>query len=622
MFDFVFFNKALQALDKKRQSPRNKQLRPLYDIDPAHNIAPSDNRSVSVRLSEEPEDLKKVCIHHNVSITADDLATHENFSIFRNFCHDDSVLAPIDQSFSIDSYMATFKSTNLLSLDNYERYSDKFCMYIKCLFGNSAQEGGMGPFQYTRMLVTFILLSQCLLRTKAFQKSLNIIGVGSNGKSQFMEILKRALGDKIACITSKRFFEPNETQQQNVDLDEVMFTYDAEADTVALTGFKSYVTDQTAQLTRKLWKGIDRNRRNLSSTVLCSNIPIRYTSTTQHPANYDTAFHRRVIVLPFYNILGKKSSPVEARARARNTSRASSSSTIVYDNGTESCADPMDSLLKRANYDIKKPDVAKKIYEGLIYYFLDCIHIFNLANLNATSNDYVESSFANQRALIAASNPFLSALFEKYVCLDQIYSTQADIDYHEGERVDLAQFFFENVKTSHLMAISLTKVCEEFVTGCAGIEVERRGASTGTTFIDGMDSIVNFPQQGQSTTTTGNVNPWQSEVGKFFARGLKLKTQLSYEQEQALKTPNYLYPMSALPVETDNFKRINLDYLEEHIFRNVPIGHRFFFNDQNFKRQMLTVIYNLCTNGKVIPQQLPLKQSTWIHCELRDLLNN
>ena len=172
------------------------------------------------------------------------------------------------------------------------------------------------------------------------------------------------------------------------------------------------------------------------------------------------------------------------------------------------------------------------------------------------------------------------------------------------------------------MAISLTKVCEEFVTGCAGIEVERRGASTGTTFIDGMDSIVNFPQQGQSTTTTGNVNPWQSEVGKFFARGLKLKTQLSYEQEQALKTPNYLYPMSALPVETDNFKRINLDYLEEHIFRNVPIGHRFFFNDQNFKRQMLTVIYNLCTNGKVIPQQLPLKQSTWIHCELRDLLNN
>lgn len=589
----------------------------MYDIDPAQNIAPQDNRSVSVRLAEEPDDLRKVCIHHNVSITVADLATHENFSIFRNFCHDDSVLAPIDQSFSIDSYLATFKTTNLLSLDNYERYSDKFCMYIKCLFGNSAQEGGMGPFQYTRMLVTFILLSQCLLRTKVFQKCLNIIGVGSNGKSQFMEILKRAFGDKIACITSKRFFEPNETQQQNTDLDEVMFTYDAESDTVALTGFKSYVTDQVAQLTRKLYKGIDRNRKNLSSTVLCSNIPIRYTSITQHPANYDTAFHRRVIVLPFYNILGKKSSPVEARTRARNG--VARSAEIVYTDRREPCQDPMDSLLKRANYDIKRPEVAKKIYEGLIYYFLDCIHIFNLANLNATSNDYIESSFANQRALIAASNPFLSALFEKYVCLDQIYKTQADIDGNEGEPVDLAQFFFDNVKTSHLMAISLTKVCEEFVTGCAGIEVERRGVSTGTTFIEGMDSIVNFPQQS-NVPSSGNVNPWQSEVGKFFARGLKLKTQLSYEQELALKMPNRLYPMDALSEDLD-FKRVNLDFLEDHIFQHVPIGHRFFFNDQNFKRQILSVIYNLCTNGKVIPQQLPLKQSTWIHCELRDLLN-
>jgi phage/plasmid-associated DNA primase len=173
----------------------------------------------------------------------------------------------------------------------------------------------MGPSQYVRMLVTFIFLSQTMLRNKIFQTSLNLIGTGSNGKSQFVELLSNVLGDKMVYITTKTFFNTvNELRQMALIDEEAFMVYDVEATEVDAAGFKTFVTDTLPPLCRKLYRSvIDRGKKNLASALFCSNYPLKYYNAYNNLI-YDGAFHRRVIIMPFYNILGKKVTTTTTRS--------------------------------------------------------------------------------------------------------------------------------------------------------------------------------------------------------------------------------------------------------------------------------------------------------------------
>lgn len=247
----------------------------------AHKTEAELEAASEVSAAEVLAYLRQVCSYleneHNLHISPEHFSRYKYFSIFRNYLPSDVVLTPLEKRFSIAEYLETFFSTNILSLDNYARYSQEFCIYARTLFGSSAEDGLMGPFQYSRLLVTMLILAQGMMRTKLFQVSLNLIGTGSNGKSFFMWMLKKCLGDKMANMQSKVMYgNTSETNQQAVGLEEAFFVYDQDADVVELAEFKKAVADIEGVLKRRLYKGLDRTRLNYATPILCSNLPLRY----------------------------------------------------------------------------------------------------------------------------------------------------------------------------------------------------------------------------------------------------------------------------------------------------------------------------------------------------------
>lgn len=397
-----------------------------------------------------------------------------------------------------------------------------------------------------------------MLRNKIFQASLNLIGNGSNGKSQFMDFLNTILGDKMVYITTKSFFNTvGETRQMSMVDEEVFLVYDVEANDVDVAGFKTFVTDTLPQLCRKLYKGLDRNRKNFASVVMCSNTPIRYM-TSSHSYLYDEAFHRRVIVLPLYNVLGRKprkrlfeqdlsrdssseeeeevedeeevendEEPSAKRRRTTETAEQAKRKRPSDDNGPprkRARAVEEESLFKKKNYNIKSEQTVNCIRRGIFFYLLDVIHVFDLAGLSATSNDYMQTSLANQRILGSANNAFANVLFDKYCVLDQIYTRPGDIYDHEAPPVDLAVFFYENMHASKLNGVSLDSVCN-FLDSCFGIQITK-------TQPQAFSSLANVsPDSDQPTTSSQkNNNPWATEIGKYLASGLLLKKELHGNQ--------------------------------------------------------------------------------------------
>jgi hypothetical protein len=383
----------------------------------------NDNALIKDRLGKNP--ILEMKTRHDVAVSEYDLNTFKNFSIFRNYTHEDSVMSPIGKSFDIHEYLLDFEQTCLLSLENITRYSEEFCAYMRCLFGNSANEGLMGPFQYVRLLITIILVALGLIRNKTPQTTLNLIGCGSNGKSQFLNILYRFLGDKMAYILSRSFFNDNELNQQGVGIDEACFVFDTEAEEVFLHVFRAFVGDEIAPPRRRLFKSLERDKKNLATVLLCSNAPLRYiTSNRNINSTYDLAFDRRVMVMPFYNIVGRPVSGASRVERAyKEYCRSLNTSGECYrpPNKKQRILEDeiqADSLFRQLNFDFKNEEVNKKIQCGLVYYLLDTIHVFDLANLNSSFHEHIVSSYANKRLLGKANYPFLQLLLDKYFCFD------------------------------------------------------------------------------------------------------------------------------------------------------------------------------------------------------------
>lgn len=404
------------------------------------------------------------------------------------------------------------------------------------------------------MLITYVFLAQSLLRNKIFQASLNLIGNGSNGKSQFMDFLNTILGDKMVYITTKSFFNTvGETRQMSMVDEEVFLVYDVEANDVDMAGFKTFVTDTLPQLCRKLYKGLDRNRKNFASVVMCSNTPIRYI-TSSHSYLYDEAFHRRVIVLPLYNVLGRKP---RKRLYEQDLSIDSESDDDCAEQQSSAKKPRIveeESLFKRKSYNIKNEQTVNCIRRGIFFYLLDIIHVFDLAGLSATNNDYIQTSLANQRILGAANNAFASVLFDKYCVLDQIYTRPGDIYNQQAPPVDLAVFFYENMHASKLNGVSLDSVCN-FLDSCFGVQITK-------TQTPAYGSLINIsPDDGSSSIPTSqkSTNPWATEIGKYMASGLLLKKELHGNQVIARSVK--IIKIKKFLINSDFFRRPSLNNL-------------------------------------------------------------
>lgn len=258
---------------------------------------------------------------YNILISPSDFDDYRYFSVFRHYHPTDTVFKPIQKSFSPREYLETFFKTPLLSLDNHARYSPEFCAYIRSLFGTNASEGLMGPFQYSRLLVVMLIIAQGFLRTKLFQVSLNLVGPGSNGKSFFMWILKRCLGDKMANVQSKVMYgNTSETNQQAIGLEEAFFVYDQDADFVELPEFKKGVADIEGVLKRRLYHSLDRTQLDYTTPIFCSNTPLRYN---RHGADDKVTrrFSTFALVALLFHLFSK---PLDLRVRLPPTPRRDS----------------------------------------------------------------------------------------------------------------------------------------------------------------------------------------------------------------------------------------------------------------------------------------------------------
>lgn len=449
IFDFLPLKSYIRAKLSSRLTRDSRNFELNQEINVATNSPLVQNLKTLFSEFNEVEDIIYDLNRRGIELTEEQLQTHHNYSTFRNYHPTDTVLTPIDRRFNIDDYLENFQTTNLLSLDNHERYSKEMCIYMRCLFGSDATEAQLGPFQYIRILITMSMLSMIFIRNKAFQSCLNFLGKGSNGKSNFVEILREIFGSKMTYVPGDQFFAGGETQQLSANMEEICCTYDMDIEKVMkLSTFKMYITDEIMMPRRLLFRGLTRDKKNKSSFLACSNDPLH----APVGPNYDVAFDRRVLIMPLYNVLGKMQNKPDFKTHTGNYKLYQSNPANKNNRFSPYVHRPAknnhETLFTQYKFDIKDEKVRKAIRRGILFYLLDTIHVFDLASLNASSNDYIESCVANRRLLAAANNIFFKALFEKYICADEFVSSYEEMEIYEEKSLDLAVFFIKNVPLS------------------------------------------------------------------------------------------------------------------------------------------------------------------------------
>lgn len=371
----------------------------------------------------------------------------------------------------------------------------------------------MGPFQWVRTIVFFIVLSQGLVRNTMLQTCLNITGPGSNGKSMFVRMLTKLLGDKVCFVHANELFSSNETQQQGVGLEEAIFLQDYETERLPSANFKSFVADNAPILKRKLYKcSVGRETENHSSFISCSNAPLKYTSAIFNPReDYDYAFVRRVTLIHLYNILG-------TNEKSENT------------NGL------LDSLFRTEGFDLNNEQTSQEIIIGLMYYMLDVLHVFDLPNLNSSSHGIIISPMSTTRMLSRENFDPLDTLLKDYIPVDEITTDPEDVE--NQTTVDFNNFISK--KYSKPPSFSIQHVCDLFKR-YLGIDYIKEIFDT--------DIVAD------------------AEV-KYLLKGLKRKRGLDQQEFDVYENPNKFYDCSDLPPDMPAVDFVNF---------YIPLGHRYDF---------------------------------------------
>lgn len=251
------------------------------------------------------------------------------------------------------------------------------------------------------------------------------------------------------------------------------------------------------------------------------------------------------------------------------------------------------TLFAESGFNLKDRSALHNIQLGLFWYLLDVLHVFGLASLSASSNDYVTPSLASQRLLGQANYYYLRLLLDHYYCLDQI-ETRIEV-IARAPPVDLYEFY-KKFATKNFKPETLHSICDS-LRHCFGINI-----IVNTTISDSMHPT--SLDDGYSGTRAPGVA--DSEMsGVYLARGLIYKNAVTPEQMARFNRQPYadFSGQTGAPAGAE--------------IATIPIGHRFRFGPITGK--VNEVNSALCRGGGARPWTKPVLDTHWRHTTLAHL---
>lgn len=540
-------------------------------------------------------------------------------SIFRNYSIYDAVINTIPYSFDINDYIAPFSNISneesssslnisersegegegypFLSLDNYERYTKEFCMFMKSVFGCSHNKGEMYAYNYMNLLAFESNLLMGLMRTCNNQNATTIWGCGANGKSQIIKHISEVLGKNLCInVNSSSLFSNREINMQISGLDESMLAYDHEANSVTATKFKEKTGDKNNATERAIFKTISRDTVYSNHYLLgCNNILKCYDQDKiRLNTKLDLAFLRRVFLIQFFNnfnLVGKRKDfnhDYDFDDSSMNTQ-------------VEKMNDEFVSLIEKHNFNLNSREFMKNIVKGRLYYMLDLYHVFDFTNLNVNMANFITIPSANKRLVGAANYKILKGLLDKYIVVTEIlpsFSVNQSVDPEiPRDSVDLVREIF--LMTNDQSELNNLDVKDVFSTLTSHFD-----------FIGEEMTIDNEEESDKSFQVYEDINiseklkSFNVQCGnkRYIFKNLVLRSRLNEKMSEIASCPhkNLLFKSGKVKQKEINMYSSN----KEFVLAGIPMDHRFKFC-KDLEPKMFEVIANLIAKKNIKPDQIP-----------------
>ena len=492
--------------------------------------------------------------------------------VFRNYTQVDSVVSPIDRRFNMEEYMSTFDTTPLLSLENDTRYSNQFCLFFRSLLGASAANGEMGPYQYLNMMGLFLNLAFGSFRDKEAQTGIYLYGGGSNGKSQLLKLICDTFTpEKCVRMSTNLFYSNTDINMQKDGIEEALFLYDNEApgEISDVSKFKDEISDITPNVSRAIYKPINRKAYNLAGQLFASNRIMR--ARQLNPYEFDFAFARRIYFTHFENTFKniKRGEDSEHGGTQTNQPRTSTTPRQTKCN-----------VLFSNKYNLNEKGNTDAICRGILYYLLDCIHVFNLCGLHSDHKRVMSTNFY-ARKFARENYAILDHLMKEYAFLNELY-TPANAQNKEPDNISLEELI-NDVKMKQ----------------------------------DKTQQNVKFESVAVIKTNLKALGVKFSESGGFgdspynIITGLIKRTQLRQRDMVMLQHP------SCSIYELWNKNQTDGSLIEN----NIPHDHLLNFESNDLKKKVYNVVNNVLLKKQISSQIRPMVDPNFICVEKADLFN-
>jgi len=481
---------------------------------------------------------------------------YDSFSVFRNYNQKDSVIDPINVMFNLEDYTKSFQTTDLLSLDNEERY-EIFPLFVRSMFGDKPNTGVMGPYHMQNFLASMILICMGILRNKVSQSCLIFQGSGKNGKSAFLELLVSLFGSKCVNIESQNYFKGDEINMQVTNLSESLILVDPEADKVKLKPFNREIADIIPLKRREIFK-TPREIISRAFVILATNKGLAYVKDKENEPPYDIAFARRCYVNCLFNILG----------------------------GGEK------TLLRQNNYDLKNELVKHRLKKGLLFYLLDVLHVFDLSSLTNTTCEYLQGSLYSKRLLASYNYDIMSLIRKYYVSYGEIVFDENEIELNT-KPIRLDDILRKNPAFNNL-TFNMSEIKDTLEN--LGFKITSRNHIESDRY--------SLPDLNDSNLVNKPI---------FYIHGLKSKDSLSGKEKRIIGNPNI--SNNVILKDLKEFENCNKKFINHHI----QIDHRCQFQD-DIADQIYDVLSDLVNSKRVKIKKRPKIAKNWRDITQNDII--
>ena len=546
---------------------------------------------------------------------------YHGFTIFRNYTEYDQVVEPIRQMFNIESYLLDFDTTNLLSIDNTQRYSPEFCYYMRSLFGDSPESGLMHPFHLQNFVCTMCTIAFGILREKKCQNCLVVQGTGLNGKSVFIQLVKEVFHNLSQFIDAKNYFNGQDINMQVDNVEETILLADTETKEMHASSFKKEIADSVPTKKRGLYKNL-RDQESRAFFIFGTNCGLKFPKDKDSNLVYDYAFDRRIFLIKFYNFVGETLSNIESIAGANLLAKFSSTDNNNTDEMNTFMAEQKQkleqerehlrektSIFQRKGFNLQNQHTCNKIKLGILYYLLDLIHVFDLPSMPKAT--YMRPSKVNARELAANNFDIVRTILTKFTCVSELVYNYTDIPnklpqtcYRLDKMLSSSNSNNNNFKKeddnkkNEINLMSLSNTLNEL-----GFNVKVSSASN----IEDTSSL--------NYATFDFTADKQYHV--FYAYGLKLNDELTNEEVTIKSNPNKSHVCECL---NDQSKYKNA---QEFVNSHIRLDHRIEIIDGGiFSESMYSVLKKLILSEKVSARLKPKIDNSWRDIIKNDFLDN